>query len=428
MANGESQSGFRRLETVRPAREFIKRLNIYPWQAKEKGQKTAWIMAWPPYAILHAFDIAYSATENYAALSAAKKVVQPYLIRAESEGYSHTLCGYIKNTLGYASMLEELGTVPPDAPDGGLVKPDMLIAQSNSCDNRVKHYQNLARYWDIPLYGFDSLFPQYEADQEEIENIVKYNAEEYKGLIAFLEKQTGKKMDWDKFEELLHNDYQTRRLYREIYDMRKAVPSPMGTRDTITAMVPFYWFPCDPTSVDFYRKLHAEVKDRVDKGVGALPNEKYRIFWFGLPPWHTLTLFNYLDEYGAASVIDTIYHPWAVPEDRENPLETLANRMLYTNWSDESGMDYPLGWMRDVVEEYKVDGIMVHQVLGCRQVTVGAKTSIWRLQNKYKKIPALYIQGDLVDLRDYSDADTKKSIADFIETLSTFKGDGGAQS
>lgn len=412
---------FRKLETVRQARDFIKRLNNWPREAKERGQKSAWIMAWPAYPILYTFDIAYSATENYAALSAAKKIAQPYLVKAESEGYSHTICGYIRNTLGYVCMVKELGTIPPDAPDGGLVKPDMFIAPSNSCDLRIKHYQDLARYWDIPVYGYDFIFPQYEADEEEIENCVKYNAEEYNGLIAFLEQQTGKKMDWDKFAQFLQLDYQTRKLYRAIYDLRKAIPGPMATRDAITAMVPYYWFPCDKAAVEFYSKLYQEVKDRVDKGIGALSQEKYRIFWFGLPPWHTLTLYNYLDSQGAACIIDNIYHPFQIPEDRKDPLEALANRMLRTGWGDESGMYFPLNYMQRVIEEYKVDGIVVHQVLGCRQVTVGAKTCIQQLEREYKKIPVLYIPGELIDLRDYSDADTKRNIDEFVETVATYK-------
>jgi benzoyl-CoA reductase/2-hydroxyglutaryl-CoA dehydratase subunit BcrC/BadD/HgdB len=322
--------------------------------------------------------------------------------------------------------VQELGEIPADAPDGGLVKPDMLIAPSNSCDNRIKHYQNLSRYWDIPVYGYDAMFPQYEATPEEIDNCMKYNAEEYKGLIAFLEKQTGKKMDWDKFEEFLHRDRETRLLYREIYEMRQAVPCPMLTRDAVTAMVPWYWFPCDAAAVEFYRKLRQEVKERVDHKIGSLPEEKYRICWLGLPPWHTLTLYNYLDEYNAASVIETIYHPCPVPEDRDDPLETLAYRMYYTHWTDESGMFFPLDWMRSVVEKYKIDGIVVHQVLGCRQVTVGAKTCIQQLQQEYRKMPVLFIPGDNVDLRDYSDAETRANLASFMEAVATYKERGNS--
>lgn len=425
METKEKPIEFRKLETVRLVRDFLKGLTSKAREAKQKGQKTAWIMAWPAYPILYTFDIVYSATENYAALSAAKRVIQPNLIEAESEGYSHTLCGYIKNALGYASIAKKLGAIPPDAPDGGLVlPPDMLLAPSNSCDGRIKHYQDLARYWDIPVYGYDAIFPQHDASPEEIENCVKYNAEEYKGLIAFLEKQTGKKMDWDKFEKFLQIDYETRKLYREIYELRQAVPCPMLTRDSISAMVPWYWFPCDPAAADFYRKLRAEVKDRVDKKIGALSEEKYRIFWLGLPPWHTLTLFNYFDAYGAASVAESVYHPFSVPEDRKDPLETLANRMLYTYWGDEGGRYFPPEWMLQVIDDYKVDAIAAHLVMGCRQVTIGTRTSVQDLL-QYRQMPVLYIIGDLVDLRDYSDAETRANLANFMEALANYKASQG---
>ncbi len=303
----------------------------------------------------------------------------------------------------------------------GLVKPDFLISQSNTCDPRVTHYRAVAQYWDIPLYGYDFIIPQYDADREEIENCIKYNAEEYRGLITFLEKQTGKKMDWDRFDELMQIDYKSRELFREIQQLRKAVPSPMSTREHTTAIVAWYWFTCDPATVDYFTKIRNEVKEWVDNKIGYLPEEKYRIFWLGgIPPYHTLELYNYFDGYGAASAFETVYQFHREAEEREDPLENLASRLMFTHMNDQAGAYYPQDWVRNKVDDYKIDGIVAHQIMGCRQVTVGVKACIEKLR-EYKEIPALFIPGDQVDMRDYSDPNTRANMANFMDALATSK-------
>ena len=417
----EKEKAPRRLQSVRMGREFTRRLYVGAREAKERGQKATWVMAWPAWPILHTFDIVYSPTENYGAFSAVKQVIQPLLQRAEGMGYAHDLCGYIKNAIVYPLMEKEFGGPPPDAPDGGPVKPDFLISQSNTCDPRVTHYRAVAQHWDIPLYGYDFNTPQYSADREEIENCIRYNAEEYRGLIAFLEKQTGRKMDWDKFDEAMQTDYKSRQLFQEIQLLRKAVPSPMSTRDNIAVIVVWYWFTCDPACVEYLTKVRDEVKEWVDNKIGYLPEEKYRIFWLGgIPPYHTLELYRYFDGYGAASAFETNNQFYKESEERKDPLENLASRLMSTHMADQGGVYFDQDWIRSIVDGYSIDGIVAHQIMGCRQTTVGVKACIEKLR-EYKEMPALFIPGDQVDMRDYSDPNTRANMANFIDALATSK-------
>ena len=72
----------------------------------------------------------------------------------------------------------------------------------------------------------------------------------------------------------------------------------MGSTDYFMAIIPQMYMLGEPEAVDFYREMYYEVKDRVEKGIGIADPEKYRLIWFGLPPWFNLGMFNYLNLWG----------------------------------------------------------------------------------------------------------------------------------
>ena len=44
------------------------------------------------------------------------------------------------------------------------------------------------------------------------------------------------------------------------------------------------------------------MKDRVARGIAAVPNEKCRMMSDTQPPWSFLKIFRYLETYGAVSI------------------------------------------------------------------------------------------------------------------------------
>ena len=114
-------------ETVREVRGMVKRMYSRPYEAREKGNKVAWVMYGVPGTITGAFDVARIYPENYAGLCGAKKAEGPFIERAEAEGFANTICSYGRTGLGHAIMRQELGMIPPDAPDGGMLDPDMAL-------------------------------------------------------------------------------------------------------------------------------------------------------------------------------------------------------------------------------------------------------------------------------------------------------------
>ena len=103
--------------------------------------------------------------------------------------------------------------------------------------------------------------------------------------MAFLEKHTGKKMDYDRLEELVDLSDRTWDLIHETYELRRAVPCPMGTGDAMNTMVPMSFMMATQEAYDFYLELNRELKEKIARKEGVVEDEKYRLLWGGGTPF-----------------------------------------------------------------------------------------------------------------------------------------------
>ncbi|MDY6843587.1 MAG: 2-hydroxyacyl-CoA dehydratase [Thermodesulfobacteriota bacterium] len=177
-------------------RPFVKDIYARALEAKEQGKPIAYCMVASQYEeILQAMDIVSIWTENYGGLCAAKRDAERFLVKAEADGFSNNICGYVRNGLGFEALRQELGEMPPDAPDGGMAKPTMLLGSSAVCDPRYKWYQALGRYLDAPVYAHDIVHPPIDADLKEVKPYyIKYQTEQFRGLVDFLVTRTGSRL------------------------------------------------------------------------------------------------------------------------------------------------------------------------------------------------------------------------------------------
>lgn len=434
----EKTSAVKSLETTKLAGAIMKKGYAKAREAVEAGNPVAWVMAttngavasfWQAFNLL--MDIPTVFPENYAALCAAKGTAMSYIDHALPVGFSNFLCGYAKTHLGYTRLFAESGAIPEDAPGGGLAKPAMFFGSSEICDARYKWFQALHRYFDVPMFCGDFLGP-FSADldvEEYSKHYIKYYAQEMRDFVAGVEKYTGRKLDEDKFSELIDTALETARMFNECHELRKSIPCPMPWEDMWTCITPAMYHIGEEEALEFYQKLHAELKERVDNKIGAIPNEKYRLMWGALPAWHTLAICNYLESLGAIGVVETWEYtpqtPPYIPEGVTNPYERLAWWYLwwYTHhYPDARGKaehfrnQIYLNWARD----YLADGHVQHWIITCRTVSVGsmhAKDVIL----KYARIPTYILEGDLIDPRFFNEAQFKLQAEAFTETMDHYK-------
>lgn len=435
MSNEKKKKAINRLKTMYPLRALIDEMYRKSVEASKAGKPTAWCMVnwWEGDPILKAMDIEFVYPENYGAVCAAMGAAQSYLERSDSDGFPTHMCGYARNCIGYAARMMDLGEIPPEAPLGGMPKPILLLSAGSLCDARYKWFQALGRYLDAPVWTLELPHPGVKESflKGAYEHNINFMVKELKAFITFLERLINKKMDWDKLEEIVEDIIEVNRVWYEINELRKARPCPMHSRDFWTCMNASLYPSGDlKVSLDLYRKMHDEVKQRVDNHIGAVPEEKYRLVFAELPPWHSLKFFDQLAERGWNFVAESwAYHP-PIPIDISkisNPLERIA-RFTY-QWftgyfkgalkaGEQMGyFGYPyLEYARD----YECDGAFLHPLLTCRTATNHLMYVQDRLMQRLK-VPSLTVEGDIVDLNLFDPASALRKAEAFEETMDHYK-------
>lgn len=422
-------------ETAKKVRRIIKDQAQKAHEARAKGEPIAYLFISSSYdEILRAMDITTVGTENYAGLCASKMSAERFLSKAEAEGYPRHLCSYATCGLGFDALRRDLGGMPPDSPDGGMESPSMMLGTGMMiCDPRYKWYQSSQRYTKAPMHVLGLLNPPAHythVDLKEMEDhYITYLMDELEGLVAFLEKQTGKKLDRERLSAIVDLSERTIKVWNDAYQLRKAVPAPMPTEDAINAMVPGCFLLGTQFAFDFYQELYDEIRIRVDHKIGVIPDEKYRLLWaLSLPPWYALVLFNYFESKGAVFPIECVYHPPPIvdlPKQISNPIERIARRFwrawirFHEQARGHTG-DPNVEWFLDLIEGYKLDGVVFHQAMTCRTIHTGQLDQINQLK-KYTNKPVLLLESDMVDARNYDEAGIHKRINEFIEVLEGHK-------
>ena len=426
-ARQEKTTAVKGTDTAREIRGLVKNIYKSAHEAKASGQKIAYFMVASQYdEIVRAMDVVPLPTENYAGLCAAKRDMDRFLLKAEADGYSQVLCSYARIGLGFDAMRQELGQIPEASPDGGMPAPDMMLGSSAVCDPRFKWYQAARRYLDVPTFGMDVVFPPPQADLNEVRDYyIRYQRDQFQGLVDFLEVQTGKKMDYEKLWECIRLGDKAWQLWYDIDRLRVAIPCPMPSQDHFSIMVPGHYYAGTQVAVDFYQKLYDEVKYKADNKIGVVADEKYRILYGGgLPPWHTLWIFNYFESFGAVFVIENVYRgfdPVEVPSHVQDPIDYLAWRafLRYTAYHDKARANSGIPTVEkllEMIEDYNIDGVVFHACRSCRATTIG-QVHMKNELGKYSDLPMIQLVSDMVDLRDYSEAQWKAQIGAFIEAL-----------
>lgn len=414
--------------------------NMY-LRAVTEGKPVAWVMFTLANELFVALDVFPVYPENYAALCATKRVGEPFIDKAEADGFSNVTCSYARIGLGYSAIWQETGEIPLMAPDGGMGKPIMMVGSALVCDTRYKWFQTFSRYLDVPYYAFDIVSPPAEtAHRPDVrEQYMKYNLEQLKGLLSFMEERLEKKVDWDKLDEVVRRGEETYRWWFDAYMLGgSAVPCPFPAEDSFRCFVPAFFMMGEVEALEFYKDLYQEIKYKADNKIGSIPEEKYRLLWGGgLPPWHTMGIMDYVEERGAVFVFQAAYVPMPpvdIPDRITNPLE----RMVYSRYASaimRAEIDKKLGLFGACnvighgnpvlfVDQFKIDGVVMHWLRSCRGTTIG-QVYQKRLLEERSDLPVLFLESDMCDVRDYFEEDWKMKLNAFLETLEARKKGGG---
>ena len=270
----------------------------------------------------------------------------------------------------------------------------------------------MARTLKRPLYVLDI-----PAITDTIEgHHVEYVAEQLRDLALELEKITGTSLNENELKEAVSFSNRAAELWRRVLEQRRASPCPMGVTDSSAAMFPMVASAGTRDAVEYYERLIDEVSGRVKESTGVLEDEKFRLLLSGIPYWHHLRMFNYLEEkYGAVFVHELYTATWGMASlDPAKPFESMAYKALLN--PTNMPIHWSKNWISGLVKDFKVDGIVLLSSRSCKATSIGNLTIQKVLREEYG-IPSVVIEADHTDDRVYSEAEVTARLDAFMEML-----------
>lgn len=396
-------SGKNTFKTAGLMKELMARYYAKGVEAKASGIPVAWVTAVFPVEILYAAGLFPYYPENFGALAAARKVADKLSAAAESKGYFNDLCGYARCGIGDAYADEH--------PVGEIVKPDLLFCCNTQCGSLPKWFEVAGRFYGAPYFLLDS--PQIV--EEPIEPGQRYFIEQLKEMIVFIEEITGRPYDFHRLSEVLALSNEACRLWNEILDTAALKPAPFGFFDACFHMAPIVTWRGTPEAVAYYRALKDELDERLRRGIYAIPDERYKIYYDHIPVWPKLRWFSDLFAARKSLVAASQYtHSWAYSFDLDRPLESLAEN--YTQQFVNRGFDYRIQLKINFMEKYRVDGFVLFSNRSCKPNAFGLYDKRKIISQK-TRLPGVVFEADMADLRYFSEAQVRTRLEAFFEQL-----------
>ena len=411
----KSAKSKKRLQTAKELPLIIAEYYQQCHEAKKEGRPVGWM---PPMngaiELFYAMDLQPVFPENWSPICAAFGLTHQNFATCENMGYSRDLCGYLRNIIGYVHGM--MGD--PANPLGGLPEPDIILPPQGGCSPVMKIFQALERRFPRAK-SFHADCPQVA-----IENIrqhhIDYAVGEMTRLVEFLTEATGHRLDMDRLKEVVRLSDRACELWDEIMSFRRFIPTPISASE-IGIMFVMVTRQGTQTAVDYLTRVRDELKERSEKGLGILEDEKVRLFWDNIPLWYNMGLFNYFENMGGVVVAETYSAAWSARLDADNPMETLAMKTLTS---------YPLvscvsikkrkEMVLKACREYAIDGAILHRNRSCVPITLGQMDIKRELEQE--GIPTLIIDADHMDDRNFSTAQFQTRADAFMEMLLRKKG------
>jgi len=220
----------------------------------------------------------------------------------------------------------------------------------------------------------------------------------------------------DEFKQAVALSRECSDLWEKCLAAAAAKPSPLTFFDGTTLMGPAVVGRGTQKAIDAYNLLLEELEERADQGLGALEEERFRIYWDGMPVWGRLGMHSKLFASLKTNVIASTYcSSWIFSAlDPDDPFNSMAR--AYTELFIVRGDDYKEQYIKERMDFFNVDGIIYHDAKTCPNNSNCRYGMPQRLAEE-TGIPSLTINGDLNDLRLLSDEQTKTNVEAFIEQL-----------
>ena len=379
--------------------------------AKSGEKKVAWCTSVGPAEILRALGFLVYFPETHSAMLGSTRMATDLIPKANAIGYSPEICSYLTADVGaYLEGVSPLANIFKGIE--GPPKPDVLVFNTNQCRDVQDWFNFYGKEYNVPVLGIHTYVGVEEVSDSHLVSITK----QMEKLVSELEKVSDIKFDMDRFKEVVATSLECSDLWKKVLDTASARPSPLTFFDGTTLMGAAVVGRGTEKANECYRILLKELEGRIAAGEGAIDDERLRIYWDGMPVWGRLSSHAKLFAGLQTTVLASTYcNSWIFSAlDPDDSFTSMAR--AYTELFIVRGDYYKEKYIQEMLEFFKVDGIIYHDAKTC-PANSNCRYGMPQRMEKLSGIPSLTINGDLNDLRLISDEQTKTNVEAFIEQL-----------
>jgi hypothetical protein len=402
---------------------FIKLLANYLkncLSARDEGKKsvmTSFCMATP---LLYAMDLVPICLEAFTIFGTVvlKRGTSEFLDYCCEIGFTETSCSSQRGALG--AFLSGLAT-----------RPDMIVCNSPGwCDSNANSYSFASAYMDIPFFQLN--YPSAVSGSRSAE----YHRHDYRNLIAFLQEQTGNRLDHDKLGEIIDETIRQDELINELSDLQMIVPNPIpniyelmlyGAKSCMNGL---------PQMTELLESMVRHVKINASRGISgnSTNQEKARGLFCYIDHYTTdARLWDWMDAHHISHIGSILCRYWQADapyaagreeeayrvkkgslDDMIDSLADMTSRMPMVK-QIRGPYDAPQMWLDDnlgLASLLKADFIVYFSTVGCRNTWGAVKLLIRDLENQ--GFPSLLLFLDAFDDRVMSWEAVTDKIEEFI--------------
>lgn len=309
--------------------------------------------------------------------------------------------------------MNELGMIPPE---------DCTLCDNHACTPMLlrTYYaayksQKQCFTFDIPL---DLTYESIVYVTEQLKEFIEYCEHNFQG-IHYDEERLARDLD-------LQEEYE--KISCATYELLKAKPCPMSGLDILSFMAGAGLGGDVEKRVHLAKMRYEEIKERVDKGIGPVQNEKLRFMWTITRPFF-MDPFKVLHEKGISVPMyfacGPLAHAIPLPNvhfwgDRTlTTLERVAARAMLDRYGH-----YGKTWVDDIIwvcKDLQLDGIVNYAMVGCT-ATLGLKKMISDRVEEELGIPVLHLDAREWDSEYASEEEITAQLNDFADMCLARKG------
>ncbi len=340
------------------------------------------------------------------------------IVAAETAGLGYHSCSYLKLFTG--EVVRDRIAITDKTIQEGYPRPD-FIWTTHLCSQHSKWYQEVSRrLGGIPMYAIDMIGG---GNAEKDPKIVNYLSDQIEEGIRWIERVTGREFSDELFIRAARNEIKVLVLWGNICALNRHAPAPLDERRLIALFPPAVVDRTTDASVRLYEALLEEVKRMVETGQSVVPDQRYRIVYFGIAHTYGHPEMARILRDAGAEIVASVYTFGTCGNFRGMENGRWSWDPLDPAWVDELDLStrrkaitelvkIVLGWptwqgvrsywalesmARAMVTEYRADGLLLAPSRSCE---TDFRNGYIGMQRIFKReIPTIEYDSDQVDVR-----------------------------